>query len=117
MSKQDLATFERYLANFWMFLQIEQEKLQAELSRERNSDLISTFASDYTIRFVVIQKTKEEEIRVENEWLPEMLATTNVLLIKKNNFNIYKDITTFKIAEMLQVIPIIYADCQLRLCQ
>lgn len=55
---------------------------------------------------MVIQKTKEEEIRVENEWLPEMLATTNVLLIKKNNFNIYKDITTFKIAEMLQVIPI-----------
>jgi hypothetical protein len=87
-----------------MFLQIEQDRLSSELARERNSDLVASFASDYTLRFIVLQKTKEEEIRVESEWGPDMLSTTNVLLIKKNNFNIYKDITTFKIAEMLQVL-------------
>jgi hypothetical protein len=103
VSKQDLATFEKYLANFWMILQIEQDRLLAELARERNNDLISSFASDYALRFIIIQKTKDDEIRVENEWLPEMLSSTNILLIKKNTFNIYKDITAFKVAEMLQV--------------
>jgi hypothetical protein len=33
-----------------------------------------------------------------------MLKTTNVLLIKKNNFALVKDITIFKISEMIQVI-------------
>lgn len=86
-----------------MMLQVEQDKLLSELARERNNDLISSFASDYVLRFLILQKTKEEEIRVESEWTPEMLSTTNILLIKKNNFNIYKDVTPFKVAEMLQV--------------
>lgn len=93
-----------------MFLQIEQDCLQSELARERNLDHISSFASDYALRFIIIQKTKENEIRVENEWLPEMLSATNVLLIKKGNFNIYKDITTFKIAEMLQIVNLDFAN-------
>jgi hypothetical protein len=38
------------------------------------------------------------------EWTPDMLASCSVLLIKKNNFNIYKDINIFKISEMLQVV-------------
>lgn len=105
VSKQDLATFEKYLSSFWMMLQVEQDKLLSELARERNSDLVASFASDYALRFIILQKTKEQEVRVESEWTPEMLATTNILLIKKNNFNIYKDVTPFKIAEMLQVIP------------
>lgn len=33
-----------------------------------------------------------------------MLSTANILLIKKKNFNIYKDITAFKIAEMIQTV-------------
>lgn len=33
-----------------------------------------------------------------------MLKSCNILLIKKTNFNIYKDITAFKISEMLQVV-------------
>jgi len=53
-----------------MFLQIEQDRLQTELARERNFDHISSFASDYALRFIIIQKTKENDIRVENEWLP-----------------------------------------------
>lgn len=103
MSKQDLATLEKYLGSFWMMLQVEQDKLLSELSRERNNDLVSSFATDYALRFIILQKTKEEEVRVESEWTADMLTTTNVLLIKKNNFNIYKDVTPFKIAEMLQV--------------
>jgi hypothetical protein len=87
-----------------MLLQVEQDKLLSELARERNSDLVSSFASDYVLRFIILQKTKEGDVRVETEWAPEMLATTNILLIKKNNFNIYKDITAFKIAEMMQIV-------------
>lgn len=33
-----------------------------------------------------------------------MLKSINILLVKKNNFAIVKDITAFKIAEMIQVI-------------
>jgi hypothetical protein len=33
-----------------------------------------------------------------------MLKSVNVLLIKKNNFALVKDITVFKISEMIQVI-------------
>lgn len=86
-------------------LQVEQDKLASELARERNSDLVASFASDYALRFLVLQKTKEGEVRVETEWVGDMLTTTNILLIKKNNFNIYKDVTAFKVAEMLQVLP------------
>jgi hypothetical protein len=105
VSKQDLATLEKYLGSFWMMLQVEQDKLLSELARERNSDLVNSFATDYALRFIILQKTKEEEVRVESEWTADMLSTTNVLLIKKNNFNIYKDVTAFKVAEMLQVPP------------
>ncbi len=104
MSKQDLATLEKYIGSLWMMLQVEQDKLLSELARERNSELVNSFATDYALRFIIIQKTKEEEVRVETEWTADMLATTNVLLIKKNNFNIYKDVTVFKVAEMLQVL-------------
>jgi len=48
-----------------MFLQVEQDKLLSELRRERNSDLINNFANDYALRFMILQKTKEEDIRVE----------------------------------------------------
>lgn len=33
-----------------------------------------------------------------------MLSTCNILLIKKNNFNLYKGVTAFKISEMIQVV-------------
>lgn len=33
-----------------------------------------------------------------------MLKSTNILLVKKNNFALVKDITAFKISEMIQVI-------------
>jgi hypothetical protein len=97
-----------------MMLQVEQDRLASELARERNSDLVASFASDYALRFLLLQKTKEGEVRVESEWVGDMLTTTNILLIKKNNFNIYKDVTAFKVAEMLQVLPP-YPDRQLGL--
>jgi hypothetical protein len=43
---------------------------------------------------------------VELEWVQEMLITCNILLIKKNNFNLDQEITSFKIAEMVQVVSL-----------
>ena len=43
-------------------------------------------------------------MEVELEWTQDMLKSCNILLIKKNNFNIYKDITVYKISEMVQVV-------------
>lgn len=86
-----------------MFVGMEQKTVLNELQRERNNDIITSFASDYSLRFVILQKITEKEVRLELEWTPDMLTTCNILFIKRNNFNIYKDITTFKIAEMLQV--------------
>jgi hypothetical protein len=57
---------------------------------------------------VIVQKTNDNGIRLEVEWVPDMLTTTNILIIKKKNFTIYKDITAFKIAEMLQVIQFLF---------
>ena len=91
-----------------MFLGVEQKVLLSELQRERNNELINNFASDYSLRFIILQKTQENGIRFELEWVPDMLSTTNILIIKKNNFSIYKDITAFKIAEMLQVRLLIF---------
>lgn len=87
-----------------MFLQVEQERLQSELARERNQDLLTSFASDYAVHFLILQKGVGEEVRLEVEWQPDMLSTSNVLLIKKKNFNMHKDLTAFKVAEMLQVL-------------
>ena len=33
-----------------------------------------------------------------------MLGTTNVLVMKRSNFSLYKDITAFKVAGMLQIV-------------
>ena len=87
-----------------MFVGMEQKTVLNELQRERNNDIITSFASDYSLRFVILQKITEKEVRLELEWTPDMLTTCNILFIKRNNFNIYKDITTFKIAEMLQIV-------------
>lgn len=87
-----------------MFLAMDQKAILEQLQRERNSELISNFASDYSLRFLILQKDSEKEVRVESEWMPDMLTTSNILIIKRSNFNIYKDITPFKIAEMLQVL-------------
>ena len=51
-----------------------------------------------------MQKVSEKEVRLESEWLPDMLSTTNVLVMKRGNFSLYKDITAFKVAGMLQVV-------------
>ena len=53
---------------------------------------------------MILEKNKEGSINVKSEWTAEMLKSTNVLLVKKNNFALIKDITAFKIAEMIQVI-------------
>ena len=90
VDKQDLSTFEGYLSSFWMFLGMEQSMVLTQLERERNSSTISNFASDFSLRFIVIQKTSEKDVQVETEWLPDMLTTTNILIIKRGNFNIYK---------------------------
>lgn len=87
-----------------MFLEVEQDKLLSELRRERNSEHIASFANDYALRFIILQKNKEGDIRIEMEWIADMLSSCNILLIKKNNFNIYKDINIFKISEMLQIV-------------
>ena len=60
VDKQDLSTFEGYLSSFWMFLGMEQAALLAQLQRERNSSTIASFASDFSLRFIVLQKTSEK---------------------------------------------------------
>lgn len=104
MDKSDLKTFHGYIGNFWLFLQLEQPDLAAQLDSEKNAANIVAFASNYEIRFIILQRSKDGKVAVELEWGQEMLSTCNILLIKKNNFNIYKDITPFKIAEMVQVV-------------
>ena len=87
-----------------MFLGLEQGQLLTELQRERNNEIITNFASDYSLRFVIMQKVTEKEVKLEVEWSGDMLTTTNILIIKRNNFSLYKDITAYKIAGMLQVV-------------
>jgi hypothetical protein len=64
IDRQDLSTLEGYLSNFWMFLGLEPAQLKAELQRERNADLVSSFASDFSLRFLVMQKVSEKEVRL-----------------------------------------------------
>jgi hypothetical protein len=87
-----------------MFLAMDQKALLQELQRERNNELITNFASDYSLRFLIMQKNSEKEVRLEGEWIADMLTTANIIIIKRSNFNIYKDITPYKISEMLQVL-------------
>ena len=75
-----------------MFLGLEQGQLLTELQRERNNEIITNFASDYSLRFVIMQKVTEKEVKLEVEWSGDMLTTTNILIIKRNNFSLYKDI-------------------------
>lgn len=104
MDKADLKTFQDYIANFWLFLQLDQPSLVTQLESEKNKANVSSFAANFDIRFIILQKNKNNEVNVEIEWTQEMLSTCNILLIKKNNFNLYKGVTAFKISEMIQVV-------------
>jgi len=55
-----------------MFQQVEQERLQSELARERNQDLLTSFASDYAVHFLILQKGAGEEVRLEVERGPRV---------------------------------------------
>lgn len=65
---------------------------------------VSAFATNFDIRFMILQKNKQNDVKAELEWIQDMLSTTNILLIKKNNFNLYKGVTAFKISQMIQVV-------------
>lgn len=80
------------------------ESLTSQLAAEKNTTNINIFANDSDIRFMIVGKEKEGKVNVELDWTPEMLRSTNVLLIKKNTFALVKDITIFKLSEMIQVI-------------
>lgn len=80
------------------------ESLTSQLAAEKNTTNINIFANDSDIRFMILGKEKEGKVNVELDWTPEMLRSTNVLLIKKNTFALVKDITIFKLSEMIQVI-------------
>lgn len=104
VEKSDLLTFQKYLGNFWMFLQVDPEVLTEQLSDGKNQGNLTSFGINYEIRFMIMQKSKEGKVSVELEWTQDMLSSSNILLIKKNNFNLYKDIAQFKISEMIQVL-------------
>ena len=104
VDKADLKTFHDYTANFWLFLQLDQQALIQQLANEKNIANVSAFATNYDIRFIILQKSKQNDIKVEVEWTQDMLSTCNILLIKKNNFNLYKGVTAFKISQMIQVV-------------
>jgi hypothetical protein len=80
------------------------EALTSQLTQERNTTNITTFVNDFEVRYMILEKNKEGKLNAELEWTPDMLKSTNVVLVKKNNFALVKDITAFKIAEMIQVI-------------
>jgi hypothetical protein len=80
------------------------DSLSTQLAVEKNTTNINIFANDSDIRFMIVGKEKEGKVNVELDWTPEMLRSTNVLLIKKNTFALVKDITIFKLSEMIQVI-------------
>ena len=104
VDKSDLQTFQGYIANFWLFLQLDQKDIAAQLETEKNKSNIVAFASNYDIRFIILQRNREGKVNVELEWVQDMLSSTNILLMKRNNFNLYKEITPFKISEMVQVV-------------
>ena len=104
VEKADLKTFQAYIANFWLFLQLEGADLAKQLESEKNRANIVAFSSNFEIRFIILQRSKQGQVEVELEWTQDMLKSCNILLIKKNNFNIYKDITVYKISEMVQVV-------------
>ena len=83
-----------------MFLQMSQEALTSQLSQERNTTNLTNFVNDFEVRYIILEKNKEGILNAELEWTPEMLKSTNVVLVKKNNFALVKDVTAFKISEM-----------------
>lgn len=68
MDKADIKTFQDYIANFWLFLQLDQTSLVTQLESEKNKTNISAFACNFDIRFVILQKNKNNEVTVEIEW-------------------------------------------------
>lgn len=66
--------------------------------------MIEQFGTDAQIRFMILSKDKTNKISIQMEWIQDILTECNVLIVKKNHFNLMKGITPFKIAEMLQVV-------------
>ena len=65
VEKADLQTFQSYLGNFWLFLQLDQETLNKHLLEEKNQANLVAFGTNYEVRFMIVHKEKEGNISIE----------------------------------------------------
>lgn len=55
---------------------------------------------------MVVSRVSDNTIEVLDEWSPEVLKRNNVVVMKKGNFTLFKDMPRNKISEMVQVANI-----------
>lgn len=65
--------------------------------------MIRRFASDFSVKFLVISHVQDNCVDVVDEWSPELLKRNCIIVMKKGNFNLFKEMPRSKISEMVQV--------------
>lgn len=73
------------------------------MNKEASQNIIRRFASDFGVKYLVISRIQDSQIDVLDEWTPDMLKRNNVVVMKKGNFTIFKDMPKNKVSEMVQV--------------
>lgn len=58
------------------------------------------------MKYLVVSRVSDNTIEVLDEWSPEVLKRNNVVVMKKGNFTLFKDMPRNKISEMVQVANI-----------
>lgn len=82
---------------------VDEELFKNQPQKESSQTVIRRFASDFSIKFIVIAHIQDNSIDVVDEWSPDMLKKSCVVIMKKGNFNLFKEMPKSKISEMVQV--------------
>lgn len=99
----ELAILTGYLGNLSLFMPVDEEQFRAQLLKEPSQATIKRFASDFSIKYLVLSRVADNTIEVLDEWSSELLKRNNVVVMKKGNFTLFKDMPRNKLSEMLQV--------------
>jgi hypothetical protein len=86
-----------------MFMPVDEELFRNQLLKEASQVVIKGFASDFAVKYLIISRSQDNVIEVLDEWSPELLKRNNIVVMKKGNFTIFKDMPRNKVSEMVQV--------------
>ena len=103
IGEEELTTLRSYLTGLSLLLSMEDNAFRAQLALPQNIQAIKAFASDFSAKYLVLSRVGDKDIHLSDEWSPDLLKRTSLILVKKSNFSLFKGIPRHKINDMVHV--------------